>query len=71
MGYPFGGAGQSRYFYIQWHFENINKTVGVKDNASLQIYFTKNYRPIEFGVFQVTLFILLIVLFFFHQFNTI
>ena len=53
MGYPFGGPGQSRYFYVQWHFENTLRDQGVSENAGVRLYFTKNYRPIEFGVFEV------------------
>lgn len=53
LGYPVGGAGESKYFYIQWHFENIDRDEGVQEDAGLRLFFTKKYREIEFGVFGV------------------
>jgi hypothetical protein len=54
MGYPMGGSGKSRYFYLQWHFENSDRDTNIKEDAGLKLYFTKAYREIEFGVYEVT-----------------
>jgi hypothetical protein len=53
MGYPVGGPGKSKYFFIQWHLENTDRDVGVKEDAGVRMFFTENYREIEFGIFSV------------------
>ena len=53
LGYPLGGPGQSKYFYVQWHLENTDKDENVREDAGLRLYFTTNYRPIEFGSYGV------------------
>jgi len=51
LGYPMGGPGQSRHFYLQWHFENTDGDKNVREDAGLRLHFTQVYRPIEFGTY--------------------
>lgn len=53
LGYPLGGPGQSKFFFIQWHIENTDRDQNIREDASVKMFFTKNYRETEFGVIEV------------------
>ena len=55
MAYPLGGPdADSKYFVLQMHYDNPNKTKAT-DKSGLRLYVTQNIRPstIEFGILTV------------------
>lgn len=52
-GYPIGGEGEFRYFFIQMHYENPNLDEIIHDETGFRLYVTEDYRPIEFGILTV------------------
>lgn len=53
LGYPLGGPDQSKFFFIQWHIENSDLDQNVREDASIRMFFTENYRQTEFGVMEI------------------
>lgn len=53
MGYPLGGSeDETKFFFLEMHFENPYGDLGVKDNSGMRIYGTKQYREIEMGIYS-------------------
>lgn len=44
---------ETRYFFLEIHFDNPRLKKGITDNSGVRLYGTKNYRKNEFGVFTV------------------
>lgn len=53
FGYPLGGSGGIKYFFLQMHYENPAMTQNVKEDSGMRIYTTKNIQSTEFGVFTM------------------
>ncbi|CAF1008830.1 unnamed protein product [Brachionus calyciflorus] len=54
LAYPLGGSDQeTKYFFLEIHYDNPRLKNGVKDYSGVRFYATKNYRKNEFGVFTV------------------
>ena len=53
LGYPLGGSeDETKFFFLEMHYENPYGDLGVKDNSAMRIYATKQYREIEMGIYS-------------------
>lgn len=54
LAYPFGGSeDETRYAFLEIHYDNPKLKQNLKDNSGMRLYVTKNYRKTEFGVLTV------------------
>ncbi|RMZ99630.1 DBH-like monooxygenase 1, partial [Brachionus plicatilis] len=54
LAYPMGGPDEeTRYFFLEIHFDNPRLKKDITDNSGVRLYGTKNYRKNEFGVFTI------------------
>ena len=53
-GYPLGGSSkETKFFFLQIHYENSAKVQDLDVKNGIRLYLTKKYRPIEFGILTV------------------